>query len=43
MMANYEIQFPAALVSRHAQKRAIDMTIAWTGTLTITDFDGVTR
>ncbi len=43
MMAKYEIQFPAALVSRHTQKRAIDMTIAWTGTLTITDFDGVTR
>jgi hypothetical protein len=43
MMAKYEIQFPAALVSRHTQRRAIDMTISWSGTLTITDFDGVTR
>jgi len=43
MMAKYEIRFPAALVSRHTQKRAIDMTISWTGTLTITDFDGNTH
>jgi hypothetical protein len=41
MMAKYEIRFPAALVSRHTQKRAIDMTISWTGTLKIIDFDGV--
>jgi hypothetical protein len=41
MMAKYEIQFPAALVSRHTQRRAVDMTIGWQGTLTITDFDGV--
>ena len=40
MMAKYDIQFPAALVSRHTQRRAIDMTIAWQGTLHITDFDG---
>jgi hypothetical protein len=40
-MAKYEIQFPAALVSRHTQRRAIDMTIGWQGTLKITDFDGV--
>jgi len=40
MMAKYDIQFPAALVSRHTQRRAIDMTIAWAGTLHITDFDG---
>jgi hypothetical protein len=40
MMAKYEIQFPAALVSRHTQRRAIDMTIGWQGTLTVTDFDG---
>jgi hypothetical protein len=43
MMAKYDIQFPAALVSRHTQRRAIDMTIAWTGTLKIIDFDGVTH
>jgi hypothetical protein len=40
MMAGYGIAFPAALVSRHTQHRAIDMTIGWRGTLTITDFDG---
>jgi hypothetical protein len=40
MMAKYDIQFPAALVSRHTQRRAVDMTIAWSGTLNITDFDG---
>ena len=43
MMVKYEIQFPAALVSRHTQRRAVDMTIGWQGTLTITDFDGVTH
>ena len=31
------------MVSRHNQKRSIDITIAWFGTLTITDFDGVSR
>lgn len=41
MMTKYEIRFPAALVSRHTQKRAIDMTIGWTGTLRIIDYDGV--
>ena len=41
MMVKYEIQFPAALVSRHTQRRAVDMTIGWQGTLKITDFDGV--
>jgi hypothetical protein len=40
MMTRYKIQFPAALVSRHTQRRAIDMTIGWKGTLRITDFDG---
>jgi hypothetical protein len=40
MMAGYQIQFPAALESRHTQRRAVDMTIGWNGTLTITDFDG---
>lgn len=28
MMAKYDIQFPAALVSRHTQRRAVDMTIS---------------
>jgi hypothetical protein len=40
MMAAYQIKFPAALVSRHTQRRAIDMTIGWTGTLKIRDFHG---
>jgi hypothetical protein len=40
MMAQYEIQFPASLESRHTQRRAIDMTIGWTGTLNIMDFNG---
>jgi hypothetical protein len=43
MTAEYQIQFPAALVSRHTQRRAIDMTIGWQGTLTIVDFDGATH
>jgi len=43
MMAKYEIQYPAALVSRHTQRLAVDMTIAWQGTLKITDFNGVTH
>jgi hypothetical protein len=40
MMAKYEIKFPAALVSRHTQRRAVDMTIGWQGTLKLIDFDG---
>lgn len=40
MMAGYGIAFPAALVSRHTQRRAIDMTIGWKGVLRITDVDG---
>jgi hypothetical protein len=40
MMAGYRIRFPAALHSRHTQRRAIDMTIGWRGTLAVHDFDG---
>ena len=40
MMSDYEIQFPAALESRHTQRRAVDMTISWNGTLNIRDFNG---
>jgi len=40
MMTGYQIQFPAALESRHTQRRAIDMTIGWHGTLNIRDFNG---
>jgi hypothetical protein len=43
MMARYLIRFPAALVSRHTQRRAIDMNISWKGALRITDFDGHTH
>lgn len=43
MMAGYQIQFPAALESRHTQRRAIDMTIGWTGTLTLRDFNGASH
>ena len=31
MMVAYQIAFPAALTSRHTQRRAIDMTIGWKG------------
>jgi hypothetical protein len=43
MMSGYQIQFPAALTSRHTQRRAIDMTIGWNGTLNIRDFNGKTH
>jgi hypothetical protein len=43
MKEGYQIRFPAALVSRHTQRRAIDMSIGWTGTLNIRDFDGITH
>lgn len=40
MVAHYGIVYPAALTSRHTQRKAIDMHIAWTGTLTLVDFVG---
>lgn len=40
MVAGYGIAYPAALVSRHTQRRAIDMNVTWTGTLNIADFNG---
>ncbi len=40
MMQGYQIQFPAALVSRHTQRRAVDMTIKWQGVLDVRDFNG---
>lgn len=43
MVSGYGIQYPAALVSRHTQRRAVDMTISWSGDLTITDFNGVAQ
>jgi hypothetical protein len=43
MKKGYAIQFPAALTSRHTQRRAIDMTISWVGALTVHDFNGQER
>lgn len=43
MVAGYGIKFPAALVSRHTQRRAIDMNIDWNGTLSVIDFNGQTH
>jgi hypothetical protein len=43
MKKAYAIRFPAALVSRHTQRRAIDMTIRWKDTLSIRDFNGRLR
>jgi hypothetical protein len=40
MMDAYHIAFPAALHSRHTQRRAVDMTITWSGNLTIRGANG---
>ena len=32
-----------AVSSRHTEKKAVDMTIAWTGTLSIKNKDGTTK
>jgi hypothetical protein len=40
MVHAYQIRFPAALASRHTQRRAIDMTIGWQGVLTLRDAAG---
>lgn len=37
MKAKYSIRYPAALVSRHTQRRAIDMTITWQGIVRVRD------
>ncbi|KHK53828.1 hypothetical protein PI87_17635 [Ralstonia sp. A12] len=34
------LQIPAALISRHTQRKAIDMTIGWSGTLAIRNAAG---
>lgn len=41
MMAAYGIAFPAALVSRHTQKRAVDMTVHFQGSIKVRGPDGV--
>ncbi|MDG2535401.1 hypothetical protein P6144_17200 [Sphingomonas sp. HITSZ_GF] len=43
MMALFQIAFEPSLTSRHIEGRAIDMTIAWTGTLRIKDKQGKLR
>lgn len=35
MVAGYQIKYPAALVSRHTQRRAIDMTVKWQGSISV--------
>jgi hypothetical protein len=43
MQNAYNIQYPPALVSRHTQRRAIDMTIGWKDHLCIEDSNGKTH
>jgi hypothetical protein len=40
MIKAYAIRYPPSLTSRHTQRRAIDMTIEWSDTLPIRDFNG---
>jgi len=41
MMAGYNIAFPAALVSRHTQRRAVDMTVHFPHAIMVKDAKGV--
>ena len=43
MVAAYGMVNIAALNSRHTERKAVDMTISWTGTLTIRAADGTQR
>lgn len=40
MVKVYGIAFPAALVSRHTQRRAIDMTVRWQGSIAVLSKNG---
>lgn len=40
MASTYALKFRPSLTSRHTERRAIDMTIGWQGTLQVHDFDG---
>jgi hypothetical protein len=42
MVQAYQIAYAPVLLSRHEQGRAIDMTISWTGILTIVNGSGTT-
>lgn len=41
MKEGYGIAYPAALVSRHTQRLAIDMTIQWKGSIIVKDARGI--
>jgi hypothetical protein len=43
MMKGYGIAFPAALVSRHTQRRAVDMTVHFGGAIQVKDKTGLVR
>lgn len=43
MVEAYAIRFQPSLASRHTERRAVDMSVAWNGTLTLTDFNGQRR
>lgn len=43
MVHGYGIAYPAALVSRHTQRLAVDMTISWAGTIEVKDARGVSH
>lgn len=40
MMKAYGIAYPAALASRHTQRRALDMTVRWQGAIMIETRNG---
>lgn len=40
MVSGYDIAFPAALVSRHTQRRAVDMTVRFQGPINVLDATG---
>ena len=42
MVGGYDIDYPAALTSRHTARAAIDMNVSWSGSLDIVDGDGKT-
>jgi hypothetical protein len=41
MVERFDLQFLPSLKSRHIFGRAIDMTIAWQGRLSVRDYDGI--
>lgn len=43
MVNAYDIQYRPSLTSRHTEGRAVDMTITWTGNLSVVDANGAVR